>query len=49
MAASLSKGGDVSRSKVAGGGLTKVMVSLGWDERITSGLAPLARNYGINV
>ncbi|MFN3200806.1 MAG: TerD family protein [Bradymonadia bacterium] len=37
MAVSLSKGGNVSLSKEAGGGLTKVTVGLGWDERVTDG------------
>ena len=37
MAVSLNKGGNVSLSKEAGGGLNKVTVGLGWDERATDG------------
>lgn len=37
MAVSLSKGGNVSLSKEGGSTLTKVMVGLGWDERVTDG------------
>lgn len=38
MAISLNKGGNISLSKEAGaGGLTKIMVGLGWDERVTDG------------
>ncbi len=38
MAISLNKGGNISLSKEAGaGGLTKIMVGLGWDERVVDG------------
>ncbi|KRB75813.1 chemical-damaging agent resistance protein C [Nocardioides sp. Root190] len=37
MAVSLGKGGNVSLTKEASGGLTAVTVALGWDERTTSG------------
>lgn len=37
MPVSLSKGGNVSLTKEAGGNLTNVSVGLGWDERGTSG------------
>ena len=38
MAISLNKGGNISLSKEAGpAGLTKIMVGLGWDERVTDG------------
>ncbi len=37
MAVSLSKGGNVSLTKEAGGTLTAVIVGLGWDLRTTTG------------
>lgn len=38
MAVSLRKGGNISLSKEAGSaGLAKIMVGLGWDERVTDG------------
>lgn len=39
VAVSLAKGGNVSLTKEASGGLTAVTVALGWDERTTSGAA----------
>ncbi len=37
MGVSLSKGGNVSLTKEAGGTLTAVTVGLGWDARTTTG------------
>jgi len=37
MAVSLSKGGNVSLSKEGGASISKVMVGLGWDQRVTDG------------
>ena len=39
MAISLSKGGNISLSKEAGGTLSKLTVGLGWDPRATDGAA----------
>jgi len=39
MAVSLSKGGNISLSKEAGGSLSKLTVGLGWDPRATDGAA----------
>lgn len=39
VAVSLGKGGNVSLTKEASGGLTAVTVALGWDERTTTGAA----------